>query len=530
MSTNNLHSVKHAVLRSAFLLGGLTFLSRLTGFFRDVIIAYFFGTGASIQAFIVAFRLPNLLRDLVGEGTTNTTLVPVFSKLLAQNRKDEFLKLSHFLFKIVIISLVLILLVAEMLSPVLVRLIAPGFIADINKLALAIQLVRITFFYILLIGLVAFQTALLNSFNDFAPSAIAPVLLNISLIFGAVFSAKLLKEPALGLAWAVIVGGILQVAWQIPALNRKAILPWRNFFDFKLDPGVKLLSKRVGKLFLPRLFGSAVYEINIFVDTIFASLSFLVGQGAIAAIYYANRIIQFPIGIFAFSISSALLPQLSGLAVKKERSTLIDNFSFSMRIIMAVMIPLSIFICMNAVPIIKIVFQRGKFNAFSTDITSWALVFYGLGLFFFAAVKVVLVCFYALEDTRRPVVIASVCLLVNIMLNFILAIPLKVGGLALASSISAALNLILLCQYLKRHIPEIDFRQIFGLPLLKVLLTSLVMVVSLELSQRFLLLNCALVLRLLFNLTLASLVYLGVGFLLKIGEIRNSWQWISRRF
>jgi putative peptidoglycan lipid II flippase len=530
MSTNNSANLKSSILCSATVISLATLLSRISGFVRDVVLAYFFGTGTAIQAFIVALRLPNLLRDLVGEGITNTTMVPVFSKLLAAGKREEFLRLCRFIFKFIFIALVVIVLIAQIIAPVLVRLIAPGFYDNIAKLTLTIKLTRITFIYILLIGVVAFHTSMLNSLNNFAPSAIGPVFLNISLIVGAFISVKILPVPIVGLAWAVVAGGILQVAVQAPALRKYNIRSGQRFFDFSLDEQTKASSQRIARLFWPRLIGSAVYQLNVFVDTIMASLSFLVGQGAIAAIYYANRIIQLPLGVFAFALSNALLPQLSSLVHNKDEQRLAQVFYFAMKAITSIMVPMSLFICLQAVPITQAVFQRGQFSAFSTQITSLTLLFYGLGVFFFAGVRIVLVCFYAFEDTLRPVQTASICLLANVILNFILAIPLKVGGLALASSLSSLLNLTLLCALLKRrHLAMLDYRLVFGLPLVRIILCSLVMVLVSRLAWQFLFLGWPLLIRLALNIILAAGIYILTAFLGKIEEVTETIKWILKK-
>ncbi|MEW6008592.1 MAG: murein biosynthesis integral membrane protein MurJ [Candidatus Omnitrophota bacterium] len=529
MSINNSSNLKFEILRSASVVGLATFLSRLTGFARDVVLAYFFGTGIEIQAFIVALRLPNLLRDLVAEGVTNSTFVPVFSKLLSQDKRDEFLKVCKFLFRLITLLLLSVVILGEILAPILVRLIAPGFFNEPGKFSLTVTLTRIMFSYILLIGLVSFNSAILNSLNNFAPSAIAPVLLNIAIIIGAVISAKALPVPILGLGWAVIFGGIFQLLFQIPSLLKNKIKPWHGFFDFKIDAQVKKISKRIARLFSPRLVGSAVYQLNVFIDTVMASLSWLVGEGAVAAIYYANRIIQLPLGLFAFSLSSALLPQLSSLAAKKDNEKLIDTLCFALKTILVIMLPISAYLILRSGPIIKAVFQRGQFSVFSSQITSWALLFYCLGLFFFAAVRIILACFYALEDTRRPVEIAFICLIANVLLNIILAIPLKVGGLALASSLVSLLNLTLLARSLKRHIPLINYYDMLGRAFFKVLFATTVMALVTKMAWQYLFTDLSLIIRLSLNLILAMSVYLGLAFLFKISEITEVCRWILKR-
>ncbi len=529
MSTNNSLQPKSHILRSASVVGAATFASRITGFFRDVVLAYFFGTGIQMQAFIIAFRLPNLLRNLIGEGATNTTLVPVFSKLLSQDRREEFLRLSQFLFKLMLISLIGIVILSEIASGALVRMIAPGFLNEPEKLFLAIKMSRITFIYILLIGLVAYNTSLLNSLNNFASSAMAPILLNISLIIGAFISVRTMPEPILGLAWAVIVGGILQFSFQVPSLLRNNIAPWINILHFKIEPEVKDTSRRIGRIFWPRTLGAAVYQINVFIDTIIASLSWLVGPGAVAAIYYANRIIQLPLGIFAFALSSALLPRFSAFVANDEKDKLIQTFVFAIKTITVVMLPIALFLMLLAKPITVAVFQRGEFGIASSQVTSWALLFYSLGLYFFAAVKIVLSCFYAFEDTKRPVKIAAVCLVINLVLNIVLALPLKIGGLALASSISAAVNLILLCKILKEHMPSLRYGEIFGLYILKVFISALLMALCVNWTWQHLFTSHLLFIRLALNLTLAAVFYLAAGLLFKIHEIRQALLWILRK-
>mgnify|MGYP001576866090 CR=1 FL=1 len=289
MSTNK------DIARSASVIGFFTFCSRLLGFARDVVIARFFGTYVYAQAFVVAFRIPNLFRDMVAEGASNAVLVPVFSEYSAQRSKEEFWHLANCVLNVFIIVLSVITILGVTFAPLLVRIIAPGFAGDPEKLRETIRLTRIIYPYILLVSLTAYCMGILNSLKHFALPAFAPCLLNISIIL----FAMLFGEGVLGLALGVLVGGLLQLAVQIPVLYKKGFR-YRWIFDAR-HPALR----QIGRLMLPRMLSSCVYQLNVFVDTILSSFSNIAGAGAVAALYFANRILQFPLGIFGAAIASA---------------------------------------------------------------------------------------------------------------------------------------------------------------------------------------------------------------------------------
>ena len=287
------------------------------------------------------------------------------------------------------------------------------------------------------------------------------------MIASAPFSAYFQKDTVICLALGVLIGGVLQLSVQGLAIFKKGI----RFQKPKTlsHPG----AKKVGRLLLPRLFGSAVYQLTVFVDTFCASLSFIVGAGGISAIYYSNRILQFPMGLFGIALASALLPTLSGFSARQDLEKFKVTLSFGLRSIFLIMIPMSAFLILYSMPIIRLLFERGEFGTYSTSITSWALFFYAMGLVFFAGIKILVTSFHALQDTATPAKVAGLCLVLNVFLNLILMGPLKIGGIALASSISAALDFVILFFILNKKLEGIT--EGFWNYVLRVLFAAVVM-------------------------------------------------------
>ena len=438
-------SKKH-IIKSAGIIGFATVISRVLGFLRDILIAKFFGTARYAQAFVVAFRIPNMLRDLIGEGATNAAVVPVLSEYAQTKKKEEFWHIANVLLNVVLIVLAAVTLLGMAFAPVIVRLIAPGFINDPEKLRATVYLTRFMFPYILLVGLLAYSMGILNSLKHFSVPAFAPSILNISIIV-----CILLKQGSvLALAIGVLVGGIIQLAVQMPVLFAKGFV--FNFRSGIHHPAVK----KIGTLLVPRIFGSCVYQINIFINTILASLSYIVGEGGVAALYYANRIFQFPLAIFAIAVAQAALPTMSREALESGLDKLKETLSFSLRSVNFIMLPASMGLIVLARPITSVLFERGMFDHYSTFITSRALMFYSIGLFSYAGIKILVLCFYSLKDTLTPVKIASASLILNIVLNVIFMFPLKISGLALATSLSGSFNFFLLFFILRKKIGGID--------------------------------------------------------------------------
>lgn len=505
-------SQNKSILRSASIISLATLCSRLLGYIRDIVIAACFGTGMTSEAFFVAFRIPNLLRDLVGEGAANSAFVPVFSQYLVKEQRKDFWNLVVNAFWVILVVLMGISLLGVFLSRPIVSLIAPGFLKDPEKFLLTTQLTRLLFPYLLLIGLTAYAMGLLHTFKSFTVPAFSPCVLNICMIISISIAYWLMPNPVFGLALGVLVGGILQVAIQIPPIFRRGFHPHLLRVRFNLfHPGIK----KIARLLIPRIFGTAVYQLNVLVDTILASFAFIVGQGAVAAIYFANRIIQFPLAIFGIALSSAVLPTFSRQVAVQDIEGLKSTLRFALRSIYFLIFPAALGLLVLAEPVIKVLFQRGNFDYYSVQITSAALFFYAMGLVFFSGMKILIAGFYSLQDTRTPVMIASLALLVNLILNVILMFPLKVGGLALASSLSAGLSFCLLYIRLTKRIGIIINKDFFTY-FLKVTGASLLMAIFILVFFNKIAVYLNPIIGLLLTIILAILVYLGLCGLLRV--------------
>jgi putative peptidoglycan lipid II flippase len=515
MNKSEEHQFKHKIARSAGVIGAATLVSRILGFVRDIVIAQLFGVYLYAQAFVIAFKLPNLFRDLVGEGAVNAAIIPVFSEYLAKDKKAEFWELCNVLMNLLLVILAGITVFGIVFSPVLVRLIAPGFANDPTQFAVTVKLNRLIFPYILLIGLAAYSMGILNSLRHFTIPAFAPCLLNISIIICALIWGEGIK----GLASGVLIGGILQLAVQIPILYKKG---FRFSFTNKFKhPAIT----KIGKLMTPRLFSSAIYQLNNFVDTIFGSLSFIVGNGAVAALYFSYRLIQFPLGIFGNSLSQAILPTLSLQAVDpQDHQKFKDTLVFGLRSILFVMVPASIGFMVLAKPIVSGLFMGGKFDSYSMEATAGALFFYSIGLFAYGATKILQNAFFARKDTLTPTVVSAIVLAMNICLNTILMFPMKLSGLALATSISGITGFLILFYIINKKVAGIDLR---GLSMFcaKVTLASVGMALVCWGTARIIpALSTHLAARI-FNLALpvfcGIVSYIGFSLLLGIDQARN---------
>jgi len=444
-------SEKSKVTVAAGIVGAATLLSRIFGFIRDMVIASIFGAGLSADAFFVAFRIPNLLRRLFAEGSLSITFVPVFSEYLTNSGKNEAFKLALSAVRTLTVLLILVAVAGVLLSPLIVRLIAPGFSATPGKLALTITLTRMMFPYIVFIGLVALFMGILNVLGHFAAPALAPVCLNIAMIGSVFLIAPFMSDPILGVAIGVIIGGLLQLLLQVPFLISKGFIFWKKASFY--HPGLK----KIGTLMLPTILGAAVYQINILVGTLLASL---LPQGSVSYLYYADRLVQFPLGIFAIAIATAVLPTLSRQAAAKDADALRETFAYAIRLVLFITIPAMIGLIVLREPIVALLFKRGAFDAETVRQTAVALLYYCVGLWAFSAVRVVVSTFYALQDTRTPVRIAIIAIAANIALSIILMKPLAHGGLALATSLSSMLNLVLLIWVLRQRLGVPDWHPI----------------------------------------------------------------------
>lgn len=523
---------KRALIKSASIISSATLFSRVLGFVRMMLMASTFGTGWLAQAFFVAFRIPNMLRDLAGEGASNAAFVPVFSEYLATKSRQEFWRLIRRVFLALLTVVTFITVVGIVFSPFIVKAFTPGFIEDAAKFALTVQMNRVLFVYFIFIAVAAFLTGVLYAFQSFFASSFAPGIFNVVLI-AAILCADNSIQGIGKLVAGVLIAGVLQVIIQLPALSRcgfrfrpKEETERLSVAAVVADPGVR----KIGRLLVPRIMGTAIYHINIFVDTIFASFAFLVGQDAIAAIFYAGLMIQFPLGIFGHAISSATLPELSHLAAKKEMDKYVETVTFSLTNILFVMLPAELGLIVLAHPIITLLFERGQFSAYSSAITATALAFYAVGLAAYALNKFFALCFNSLHDTVTPTKIAGGALLLNIILNvlFVVVLRTKIAGLALASALSAIIASCAGYVLLQRRIRRIDSRLLFA-QLCKMLCASSVMAIMISFAwQRAEHLAPA-------PLVLGAVACIGIGVyvllchILGVHQVRSLLQWLLKR-
>ena len=514
-----------SLLRSTGVIGFATATSRVLGFIRDILEAFFFGTTTAFQAFIVAFRIPNMLRDFVAEGATNAAFVPVLSEYLVTKGKEEFRRLSSVLLANLTLVLVAIVIVGSLAAPLIVRVIAPGLSADPANLELTVRLTRIVFSYILLMGLAAYAMGVLNTLKHFSVPAFAPALLNISIIAAILIFRRNLTVVTLTMA--VLVGGVLQLLIQIPVLRKKGI-------SFSLPKTLAHpAAKRILTLLVPRALGSAVYHVNILVDTMLASLYWIVGSGGIAALYYSYRLIQLPTAIFGTSLATAALPTLSTHFAKKDMEGFRETLNISLKTLFLIMLPSTAGFIVLGNDIVRILFERGEFTAYSTMITTQALVFYSIGLFSYAGIKILVFSFYSMQDTMTPVKTAATAMVINVLLNLILMWPLKLGGLALATSVAGICNFFILWHLLRKRIGSIAFKDTLGL-IGKSACASVIMGSSLFIGTRYfngllpdkgIMVNAS---SLILLMAAGIVIYFVLLYLFRVKELSQVIRWISK--
>jgi len=443
-------SENKSITKAASTIGMGTLSSRILGFLRDMVIAHFFGASMAADAFFVAFRIPNLWRRLVGEGSLTISFIPVYTEYLTQKPKEEVKELTDIVFTIGGLLLLLITLLGIFFSPILIKIIAPGFTKISEKFQLTVTLNQIIFPYLFFMGLFAISMGILNSLRHFFAPSFAPIFLNISIISSVFIFYHNFKRPVMALAIGVLIGGIIQFLFQIPFLLKKGVT-FRFNFNLR-HPAIK----RIGSLMIPGLIGTAVYQLNVFIDTIFASF---LPSGSISYLFFADRLMEFPLGIFAIAIGMASLPSLSSLASQGKMEELRDTLSFTFRLTSFISIPSMVGLIALKTPIINLLFQRGLFDYSATVMTAKALLFYSIGLWAIAGARTIVPAFYSLQDTWTPLKIALICLCANVIFNAIFIIPLRHAGLALATSLSSTLNLILLVRGASKKLGKIDIKK-----------------------------------------------------------------------
>ena len=438
-----------ALWRSTFIVSAMTMLSRVLGLVRDIVLLNVFGAGKDFDTFVVAFRIPNFFRRLFAEGAFSQAFIPVLTEYKTTKTHAEVQILISRVFGCLMTVMSLLTFVAMVAAPAVLYIYAPGFHNDPEKFDLAVDMFRLTIPYLLFMSLTAFASSILNSYGSFSTPAFAPVLLNITMIAGAWWLTPYMAEPIMALGWAVVVAGILQLVIQIPELWRKNLLIPPKI-DFKHE-GVD----RIMKLMLPALFGVSVTQINLLLNTIWASF---MQDGSVSWLYSAERMTELPLGLIGVAIGTVILPSLSARHAEQDQSKFRGMIDWAAKVIMLVGVPASIALFMLSTPIIQALFQRGQFTVEDTQMTAMALQCMSAGVISFMLIKVFAPGFYAQQDTKTPVRVGLMAVAANAILNVIFIGFFKLidwqaehMALALASSGSALVNAGMLYFYLHKR-------------------------------------------------------------------------------
>lgn len=443
----------------------MTMFSRVLGFARDALVARIFGAGVATDAFFVAFKLPNLLRRIFAEGAFSQAFVPILAEYKSQQGEEATRTFVAYVSGMLTLVLALVTVLGMLAAPWVIWSTSPGFLRDPNKFELTASLLRITFPYILLISLASLAGAVLNTWNRFSVPAFAPTFLNLSMIGFSLFAAPYFNPPIMALAWAVTVGGVLQLAYQLPHLKKigMLVLPRINL----RDAGVW----RVMRLMGPAIIGVSVSQISLIINTIFAS--FLV-SGSVSWMYYADRMMEFPSGVLGVALGTILLPSLA----KSVSSGRLDDYSrlmdWGLRLCFVLALPSTVALGILSKPLIASLFQYGQFTAFDTEMTQRALIAYSVGLMGIILVKVLAPGFYSHQNIRTPVKIAIASLILTQLMNLAFIGPFKHAGLSLSIGLAACLNAGLLYWQLRKqkmYIPQSGW----GLFLTKLVIAVVVM-------------------------------------------------------
>ncbi|MSP67069.1 MAG: murein biosynthesis integral membrane protein MurJ [Alphaproteobacteria bacterium] len=430
------------LMRAVATVGGYTMLSRLLGFARDMLIAAALGAGPVADAFFVAFRIPNLLRRLFAEGAFSAVFVPVFAGRLEVAGPAAARALAEQALAILLAALAAVILVAATAMPWIMLGLAPGFAREPAKFALAVELTRITFPYILFISLVSLFGAVLNSAGRFAAMAAMPIVLNLVMIGVLLFLVGRFATGGHALAWAVAVGGVLQFLWMAVAAERAG-------FELRLvRPRLTPELSQMLRLLLPATLGVGVAQINLMVDMVIASF---LPEGSISFLYYADRVTQLPLGVVGVAVGTALLPLLARQVCAGDAAGAAWNQNRALEFTLLLTLPATVALVVIAEPIISVLFGRGAFGPGAVAATAGALAAYALGLPAYVLIKVLTPGFFARLDTATPVKVAAVALCTNLVLNLALMVPLRHVGIALATAASAWLNVVLLAVLLHRR-------------------------------------------------------------------------------
>ncbi len=442
--TDTMIPKRQSLLRSTTLVSLMTFISRMAGFVRDMVLANFFGAQAGMDAFFVAFRIPNFMRRLFAEGAFAQAFVPVLAEYQKTRSPQDvrvfIARITGYLSSI----LTVVTALGMIASPFIIFLFAPGFGEDSGRSLLATEMLRITFPFLMLVSLTALSGAVLNTYGYFAIPAFTPVLLNLSMILAAFYLCPHLPQPVTGLAWGVLIAGVVQLLFQLPFLYRRNLLVRPRVV--RNDAGVN----KVLKLMVPALFGVSIAQLNLMVDSIFASF---LKVGSVSWLYYTDRLTDFPLGVFGVAIATVILPHLSRRHAEQSLEQYSKALDWGLRSILLIGIPAGVGLCLFSMPLIACCFAYGKFNMNDVLQTQKSLVTLASGVPAFMMIKVLASGFYARQDISTPVKIGAISMVVNTILCSIFIWYLAHAGLTLASALAGYVNCgLLLGLLIKRRV------------------------------------------------------------------------------
>ncbi len=537
MESENAKRGRLSVARHAGIVSLAVMASRILGLVRDQVFAIFFGAGLQYDAFLTAFRIPNLLRDLFAEGALSAAFVTTFTQVLATKGEREAIRLSNRVATLIILVIVVISIIGWWYAPTIVQVLAPGFDDVPGKTNLTIQLTRIMIPFLLLVALAAQAMGILNARGRFGIPALASAFFNVGSIAGGLLLGFVLG-PVIGLsaiegmAYGTLIGGFLQFAVQWPSLIRTGF-SYRPMISLR-DPGVRQIFSLMG----PAIVGTAAVQVNVFVNTNFASsiidpATGTVANGPVSWLSYAFRFMQFPIGVFGVAIATAALPPLSRSSAVADYNEFRQTLAHSLALVFLLCVPSAVGLAVLGRPIVALIFEHGRFTAFDTAQTGDALTAYAIGLAGYAAVKVLSPAFYALGDARTPMLISLGSIAVNYVMNSLLVGPFGHVGLAFSTSSVALVNFVSLAFFMRRRIGRLEGRRL-GPKLARICIASIPMAVVAWLVSEF----CAslpvagIVLKLVrvsSSITLAAITFYIACRLLRIEELDEAIEAVAGR-
>ena len=519
----NTQDETRSVVKAAGVIGIATFSSRILGFIRDMVLARLFGATPAADAFFVAYRVPNLLRELFAEGSMSSAFIPVFTEYRTQRSKRDAWELASAVFTTLLTIVIGVTIVGVLAASGIVWLLAPGFHDDPVRLGMTTLLTQIMFPYLIFISLAALAMGILNSMRAFAVPAFSPVFFNMFIIGCALFLSPMMSEPILGVAIGVVAGGLAQFLMQLPGLGLRGML-----FGFRFEPGHPGV-RRIGALMVPSLLGLSVTQINITVSTILASFF----SGGPTYLFYGMRLIQFPLGIFGVALATAILPTLSAQASRGALNELRTTLGFGLRMILFIILPAMLGLILLRQPIVHLFFEHGTFTAHDTAETAVAVLCYSVGLWAFGGVRIIVSAFYSLQDTRTPAISAAIAVAANLVLSLLLMSSLGAAGLALATALAAMVNGGILIAVLHRRLGGVNWGSV-GRSLLRVLIASVPLVIVCawvataqvwihpgEWVEKSIMLCMA--------IGLSAIGYLGIHALLKSEELNMVWEMVRNK-